>query len=208
VALPTSYLTSTKNLEAILNAIQGAQAPETFTQAFLSSLEFKSSSDRLIIGVLKSLGFLDEGGKPKDRYFRFLDQGQSAQVLAEGVREAYSDLFKINTKANELTRQDVINKFRTLSQGQLTDSVLDKMASTFIALVKVADFTGPTAPSAEKKEKFVEPEGRDDSTEKGERKYEALKLGGLVYNIELVLPESRDPAVYDALFHSLRRHLL
>ena len=89
MALPTSYLTSTKNLEAMLNAIKSAQAPEKFTQAFLESLEFKSTADRLVICVLKSIGFLDEGGKPTDRYFRFLDQTQSAKVLAEGVRDAY-----------------------------------------------------------------------------------------------------------------------
>ncbi len=202
MALPTSYLTSTKNLEAILNAIKGAQAPDKFTQAFLESLEFKSTSDRLVIGVLKSIGFLDEGGKPSDRYFRFLDQTQSAKVLAEGVRDAYQDLFKINTKANELTKQDVINKFKTLSQGQLGDSVLDKMAMTFVALSKYADFSGTPAakPSVEPAleiEKPAEPERSD-----------ALKLGGLVYNIQIVLPESRDPAVYNALFQSLRRHLV
>jgi len=207
VALPTSYLTSTKNLEGILNAIQGAQAPESFTQAFLSTLEYKSSSDRLIIGVLKSLGFLDDSGKPKDRYFRFLDQTQSAQVLAEGIREAYADLFKVNTKANELSRQEVINKFKTLSQGQLTDSVLDKMASTFTALVKLGDFRtaqGSSTETAGKETANVEKE----EEHRQEPQHTPVNLGGLVYNIQLVLPESRDPGVYDAFFQSLRRHLL
>ena len=32
MALPTAYLTTVRNLEGILNAIQGAQAPEKFTQ--------------------------------------------------------------------------------------------------------------------------------------------------------------------------------
>src|ERR1700730_19234569 len=108
MALPTSYLTTSKNLDAILAAIQGAQAPDKFTQAFLESLEFKSTSDRLIIGVLKALGFIDDSGKPRDRYFRFLDQTQAAKVLAEGIRDAYQDLFKINTKANELSKQEVV----------------------------------------------------------------------------------------------------
>ncbi len=82
MALPTAYLTTVKNLEGILNAIQGAQAPEKFTQKFLESLEFKGNSDRLIINVLKSLRFLDDGGKPTLRYFAYLDQSQSARVLA------------------------------------------------------------------------------------------------------------------------------
>lgn len=52
MALPTSYLTSVKNLSGILNSIVGAQAPDKFTTRFLESLEYKSTSDRLVIGVL------------------------------------------------------------------------------------------------------------------------------------------------------------
>jgi hypothetical protein len=36
----------------------------------------------------------------------------------------------------------------------------------------------------------------------------AVELGGLVYNIQLILPADRDKAVYDALFRSLKEHLL
>ena len=58
MALPRSYLTSSKNLQAIFEAIRTAQAPEKFTLRFLESLDFKSTSDRLVIGVLKAIGFL------------------------------------------------------------------------------------------------------------------------------------------------------
>lgn len=207
MALPTSYLTSVKNLPDIFASMQGAQAPDKFTQSFLESLEFKSTSDRLVIGMLKALGFLDDAGKPKDRYFRFLDQTQSAKVIAEAIRDAYQDLFKVNVRANEMTKSDVINKLKTLGQGQIGDSVLDKMAMTFTALVKLGDFQSmsPSTPTPI-------PLDSKDIEEKGEKKssteHASLKLGGLVYNIQIVLPESRDPAVYDALFQSLRRHLL
>lgn len=205
MALPTSYLTSVKNLPDIFAAMQGAQAPEKFTQSFLESLEFKSTSDRLIIGLLKTLGFLDDAGKPKDRYFRFLDQTQSAKVIAEAVRDAYQDLFKVNVKANEMTKSDVINKLKTLGQGQIGDSVLDKMAMTFTALVKLGDFQSSSAPVPPPQDARNN-EGQEDKRSPTE--HPTLKLGGLVYNIQIVLPESRDPGVYDALFQSLRRHLL
>jgi hypothetical protein len=35
-----------------------------------------------------------------------------------------------------------------------------------------------------------------------------LGLGGLHHNIQLILPETRDPKVYDAIFRSLREHLI
>lgn len=140
MTLPKSYLTSTKNLDAMFNAIQSAQAPEKFTQRFLEALGFPSSSDRLFIGMLKSLDFLDQEGKPKERYFRFLDQTQGATVLAEAIRDTYSDLFQIRRDAQNYSKAEIINKTKMLSQGSFGESVLDKFATTFLALCNLADF--------------------------------------------------------------------
>lgn len=215
MTLPTSYLTSAKNLNAILTAMQQAKAPERFTVRFLESIGFKSNQDRLVLGVLKAIGFLDDQGKPRERYFEFLDQTQSKRVLAEGIEEAYRDLFEINTNAYKLDRADVKNKFKTLSQGQYSESVIDKMALTFASLVALADFS-----AAARKAPRNEPEVRElpeattnagDSTEAPQQKAGTampnLNWGGLHYNIQIILPESRDPKVYDALFRSLREHL-
>lgn len=210
MSLPTSYLTSTKNLSGILDAIKNAQAPPKFTNSFLESLEYKSSSDRLIIGVLKALGFLTPGGEPTSRYFQFLDQTQSGKILAEGIRDAYADLFQVNVSAHTLSRTELKNKLKTLTQGKLTDAVLDKMASTFGALVPLADFSASAKhkhvdeSDLHKEEKKHEIREEDDGKDHGN----AISLGGLVYNVQIQLPESRDPAVYDALFKSLKEHLL
>lgn len=221
MGLPTSYLTSTKNLKAILEAIQQAKAPERFTVRFLESLEFKSTSDRLIVGVLKSIGLLDDQGKPTKRYFTFLDQTQSDLVLADGIREAYADLFAVNISAQNLSKTDLVNKFKTLSQGTLSESVLDKMALTFQSLVKLADFSVPPSKRVEQDLDEAEPDDLEVEEEiDEERPHRRTKqrrlppimannrsLGGLHYNIQIILPDSRDPLVYDALFRSLREHL-
>lgn len=209
MALPKSYLTSTKNLRSILDAIRGAQAPEKFTIGFLETLDFKSSSDRLIVGVLKSLGFIDTDGKPTDRYFRFLDQTQSGFVLAEGIKDAYSDLFQVNKNAHKLNRNEIVNKFKTLSQGQLRDSVLDKLALTFSELVKVADFSKNIEYVAKDSDAFTDNE-EETEVERHKRttNFDNVKLGGLHYNIQIILPTTRDTKVYDAIFRSLREHLV
>ena len=215
MSLPTSYLTSTKNLSGILEAMQSAQAPKTFTNSFLSGLDYKSSSDRLFIGVLKALGFLDSKGVPTQRYFDFLDQTQGAAVLAEGIREAYADLFQVNKTANELSQAEVKNKLKTLTQGKYSDSVLDKMTMTFRALCELADFESPRASKQEPEFKATESQRDGESPDVKEKPAtmrskdrRQLTLDGLVYNIQLVLPESRDPAVYEALFRSLKEHLI
>ena len=220
MALPKSYLTSTKNLGAIFEALQQAKAPERFTVKFLESLDFKSTADRLIVGVLKSLGLLDDQGRPTQRYFAFLDQTQSASILAEAVKEAYADLFSVNINAQNLSKTDLVNKFKTLSQGSLSEAVLDKMSATFQSLVKLADFThNPDRAEAFLQDEPAEVENTDLDEESARprpsvRQRPALpnkgashSLGGLHYNIQIILPESRDTQVYDALFRSLREHL-
>jgi hypothetical protein len=211
MSLPTSYLTSTKNLADILAAMQSAQAPKKFTHTFLQGLGYKGSSDRLIIGVLKALGFLNANGEPTQRYFAFLDQSQSARVLGDAVQEAYADLYQVNTKAHELSATEVKNKLKTLTQGQSSDSVLDKMAMTFKALASQSDFTGPSRSSSA----FIEPptvtahESKPvEATLASREQSHPIRLGGLVYNIQIHLPETRDTAVYDALFKSLKEHIL
>lgn len=213
MAIPTSYLTSTKRLSEILDAIKTAKAPEKFTQNFLETLEFKTKGDRLVIGVLKALGLLDDTGKPTERYYQFLDQSQSAAVLAEAIEDAYVDLFAVNRNAHTLNRQEVIGKFRTLSQGKYSDAVLDKMALTFIGLAGLADFDSrsdsPNAPPQDTAEEdHLQAPRQPDSIPSSPTSSRGIDLGGLVYNIQIVLPETRDPKVYDALFRSLKEHLL
>lgn len=208
MSLPTSYLTSFKNLKEILAAIRAAQAPKKFTVTFLQGLGFKGTADRLIIGYLKALGLLGPSGEPTPRYYAFLDQSQAARVLGEAIRDAYADLFQVNTKANELSNTEIKNKLKTLTQGQFSDSVLEKMAGSFKAVSALADFTPPvrvTTATGATTEAQPEPKLPDASPSDDHSR--PIRLGGLVYNIQLLLPESRDQAVYDALFRSLKEHL-
>src|SRR4029079_3465751 len=138
--LPTRYLTTTKNLDAILAAIQKAQAPSQFTIAFLKGLGFSSSADRLVIGVLKALGFLTDSGNPTKRYHEYLDPTRARVVMADAVRSAYADLFQVNNDAQDMSLADVRGKMKTLSEGQFSDGVIDDMAATFKALAKHGDF--------------------------------------------------------------------
>lgn len=208
MAVPTSYLVASKKTKDILKAIQNAQAPKRFTFNFLESLGFKSTNDRLIIPVFKSLGFLNANGEPTKRYFAFLDQARGPRVLAEGIREAYADLFQINRKANDLSQVDIKNKLKTLTQGKPSDSVLGNMARTFKALCQSADFSEVPPSEVQEKEESLNVPPAPEPPKLEKLQTPPLSLGGLVYNIQLVLPDSRDQAVYDAFFKSLKEHLL
>ena len=220
LALPTAYMTSRKRVPEIFEAMKVAQAPERFSTRFLEQLEFKAKGDRLVINVLKALGFLDETGKPVGRYYEFLDQTQSERVLAEGIREAYGDLFAVNVNAQDLSKNEIVGKMKTLSQGRYSHAVLGHMADTFLTLCKIGDFSDPLgrSPAAEIGDGDAAEGEEDDEPPPEEPKSPGgsgfppspgsrVDIGGLVYNIQIVLPETRDAGVYDALFRSLKEHL-
>ncbi|MBU1224125.1 MAG: DUF5343 domain-containing protein [Gammaproteobacteria bacterium] len=216
MALPDSYTIKTGSIQAYFDAMLDAQPPERFSVKFLENLGFTSTNDRLFIGILKDLGFLNRDGTPQQRYFDFLDRTRSAQVLADGIREAYADLFAVNTKANEFTVQDAKNKLRTLYSGKKTDLVIGNIAKTFRALCDYADFSGAPATRQERRpaevEQIEEPHEEREPPPRHPHE-EALppsgkiRVSGLQYHINIVLPETRDQAVFDAIFKSLRDHL-
>lgn len=210
MALPEQYLITTKNLDAFLSAVKNAQAPAKFTTKFLEGLGFKSTNDRLFVGVFKALGFVDANGVPGDKYFKFIDETQSKQILAEAIKTAYSDLFVLNTKAYAMSASDVKNKFKTLTLGAKSDKVLGLMANTFLALCKNADFSQET-PDA------IEVVKNEENNYNQYPPYPTNIPSGVVnktiatemhYNIQIHLPETKDMNVYDAIFKSLKEHLL
>jgi len=80
MSLPDSYTVKPGAIPGYFEAMLNAEVPDRFSTRFLTGLEFKSTNDRLFIGILKDLDFIDTDGAPKQRYYEFLDRSQSAKV--------------------------------------------------------------------------------------------------------------------------------
>jgi len=208
MAITNSYLTSTKNLESIINSVINAKAPERFTNKFLEDLGYKSSNDRLIIGMFKALGLLDDNGQPLQRYYEFLDQTQTGKIIALGIQEAYEDIFNLRKDAQNLTNDEVKNKLKTITQGQKSDKILGLMAMTFRAFCDLADWDAAIKEEPEKTETTLIVSKNDNIQEAKTKTIPANTEMNLHYNIQIHLPETTNMAVYDAIFQSLKKHLL
>lgn len=224
MALAESYTLKPNAIPSYFDAILDAQAPERFSLKFLENLGFTSTNDRLFVGILKDLGFLNRDGAPQTRYFEFLDRSQSKRVVADGIRDAFADLFAINTKANTFTVEEAKNKLRTLFAGKKSNLVISNIAKTFKALCDYADFTKPTTTRRVVKSETDTPAAETPATGRSatekptastpdappatpDQSRLAIKIAGLQYHINIVLPETRDQGVFDAIFRSLRDHL-
>ena len=211
------YLVAVKNLRPFLEAVRRAQAPEKVNLRFIEELGFKSTNDRLFIPLLKAMKFVDEAGKPTSRYHSFFDDSEWKRVLADGVRDAYPDLFRINKEAHNFSREQLAGKLKSLSEGKLSPAVLANITRTFLELVKLADFSTtppeqslpPVEPEQARKTVVAEVSQPSVESARGEQvPTTSQNAPSLVYRIEIVLPAVRDQAVYDAIFRSAREHLL
>jgi hypothetical protein len=212
MALTESYLITTKNLQSVINSVVSAKAPERFNNKFLESLEFKSTNDRLYVGLFKSLGLIDESGMPLQRYYQFIDQSETNRVLAQGILEAYEDLFNLRKDAQNLTAAEVKNKLKTITQGQKSDAVLDNMTRTFKALCDIADWTTIKEDKTVNQNSHEKAEDIFQNAVKKvpdvEEQKQTASSFQLKYDIHIHLPETTNMAVYDAIFKSLKNHLV
>ena len=96
MALPNTYVQVYGQFPEFFAKIQEGQAPDKFTQQHLKDIGFASSTFRAIIPLLKTIGFLSDEGVPTNRYHAFRNRAEAPIVMAEALREAYSDLFVIN----------------------------------------------------------------------------------------------------------------
>lgn len=203
MGLPDAYVQIYGQLPDILKRLSDGQAPEKFTVQYLKDLGFQSTNHRAVIPLLKSLGFLSADGTPTSRYHNYRDHSQSRKVLGEALREAYSDLFTIKARPTDADRSLIEGKFKSAhNTGERTAKL---MTSTFYALLSLADLddaTPSTTPQTEKKVELapiVQSEKHDRSSS---------HRPSLHYNIEIHLPATKDVEVFNAIFKSLREHLL
>ena len=214
MSLPNSYTIKPGAIPEYFEAMLNAEAPDRFSYKFLEGIGYSSSNDRLLVGILKELGFLNPDGAPQERYYKFLDRSMSQKILANGIREAYSDLFTVNKSAHELSADEAFNKLRTLYKGEKKDTVIKHISKTFAALCDYADFSTPASSlnnsSAEESTEDEKSKNEKDSAQEHgnyNRGSSPLGMNSLQYHINIVLPDTRDQAVFDAIFKSMRDHL-
>lgn len=199
MSLSQRYLPSAKNLKAILDKIIEGAPPERFTLEHLSGIGFPSSNDRAVIPLLKDLGFLSADGIPTQRYLEYRDRSRSKRVLGQALRESYSDLFVINENITKKDKEAVVGKFKS-TYGN-SDTVADRQAATFFALLDHADIAGSEQP----KPSFTP---APNGGEKEGHPSDGRRPIHLNYKIEINLPATRDIEIFNAIFKSIKEHLI
>lgn len=204
MGLTNAYLVANGRVPEFFKRIQDGQAPDQFTSQLLKDWGFGSSNDRAYIPLLKALGFLSPDGKPTSRYHAYRDHSRSKQVMAEALRDAYSDIFLIKESPGTGDKVAVNGKFK--SYHNASDVTASLMTKTFLSLAELADFKGST-PMKNSISNQKEP--IEISLEPSPSPTKVIgKSLGLSYNIQIHLPATKDVEVYNAIFKSIKEHLI
>lgn len=195
------YVNHYGGIPKLFEAIRHASVPPKFTQDFIESvLGFKSTSYRAMIPFLKRLGFLDQGNVPTESYRQFRDDSSSGVIMAQQIRAAYADLYKASEYAHKLSKEEVTSKLATVLGVKKDDDTLKAVVASFLELRKLANFDYSDLPASESSH-------REETEEKIIPERSATRLG-LSYTINLNLPATTDVNVFNAIFKSLKEHIL
>lgn len=210
VQLP--YLVSPGLIPKILTKIEEAKRPDRFTQDFLGTkLGHTSGSAKAIIPLLKRMGFLNTDGSPTALYDQFRNSDTQGAAVAQGMRNAYSELFERNKYAGDLPKDKLKSLIMEVTGAAHDDRTVELTLSTFGRLKELADFDADLkrAEVAQDEGKFV-PTANGSERLVPDRAASQLENVGLnlAYTINIVLPETTNPEVFNSIFKSLKENLL
>jgi Family of unknown function (DUF5343) len=206
MALANTYVQVYGKLGDVFHNLAQAQAPEKFTVQYLKDLGFASTNFRAVIPLLKALGFLSDEGVPTSRYLEYRNTALSRQIMGQALRDGYGDIFTIRANPTPADRKLIEGKFR--SAHNVSANVAKLMAATFYALLDLADLTPAPTPKPPKDEKPLETPLSPAQSKGEEVARHPHSNPTLHYNIQIHLPATKDVEVFNAIFKSLKEHLL
>lgn len=213
MAAKIPYMLSPGLISRALTKIQEAKRPERFTQDFLETkLGLSGGSARPIIPLLKRLGFLASDGAPTKRYDQYRNEYTRERAVADGMKEAFSEIFDRNTYAQDLDKGKLTGLVVEITGAAPEDRTTGAIVGTFFALNDLADFDAENeadsiedASISEKIELTQQENNRVGASLRNGTEQVDFRIG---YTINLNLPETTDPEVFNAIFKALKENLL
>lgn len=207
------YVQVTGTLESMLDKIKSASVPERFSQDFVSTkLLLKGGTARAIIPFVKKMGLVTSDGTPTERYKEFRNPNKSDYAIADAMRDLYEPLFEMNEYVYDLDTPKLKGLIVEATGAEANSAVVQKTLSTFQALRKRANF--------DKEEDEPEVTRETHHTEQIPKHVPIVQNGygnsgsstkegiNLSYTINLNLPATTDIEVFNAIFKSLKQHLI
>jgi hypothetical protein len=202
------YLPSPVSIKNALERIRSAATPDRVTTDFVAAvLQIKGGTGAAIPPYMKRIGFVASDGAPTDLYKRFRNPAAGGRAVADAIKLGYKDLLQANEYFYKLGDRELKALIVQVTGLEADSRVATLAFSTLKALMAFADFDS----SRDAVEEDAPPEKVSEGT-KPIVQYpvsSSRSVGlNLAYTINLNLPATSDQAVFNAIFKSLKEHLL
>jgi hypothetical protein len=200
------YTSSPGALKRALEKIPTSEKPGIFNTDFLETiLGVTGGSGRPIPSILKAAGFLSGNGNPTELYAQFqTESGRSAAAL-QALKNAFAEVFRRNQYAHRADDAALLDIIVAVTGLPKTDSIVRSVLNTFQVFQGYAKNAREVdVPPSDQAERPANSLG-NESTTIANNTSSAL---GLVYNINIVLPETTNIEVYNTIFRSIKGNLL
>lgn len=210
VALP--YLASPNSIKTALEKIRSAATPDRVTKDFVNTvMQIKGGTGAAIPPYLKRIGFIASDGSPTDLYKRFRNPASGGTAIADAIRVGYRELLQANEYFYLLEDKELQALIVQVTGLEANSSVSKATFATLKSLKSYAKFETQGSPE----ESVVTPSNASPATQPtvsmhipgGHANTGRVGLN-LSYTINLNLPATSDQAVFNAIFRSLKEHLL
>ncbi|MES1242723.1 MAG: DUF5343 domain-containing protein [Acidobacteriota bacterium] len=199
------FVQASGNVTKALERIQSAATPPRFTADFLATkLDLKGGSARPLIPFLKRIGFLGSDGTPTELYKRFRNTSERGRAAAAALKTGFRPLYEVNEYIHDAKDNELKGIIVQVTGAEPNSSTVRAIIGSFKAVRAFASFDGDEKDSEDSDQEAGE--GREERSEGGEEV--VIRRLGLSYTINLNLPATSDIAVFDAIFRSLKEHLL
>ena len=197
------YVTRPGAMVKILDKIKAAKEPDRFNKDFLETkLGFRGGNNVQFIPLGKKLGLLNTDASPTDLYKKFRNNTYSKAAMATAIKTGYSEAFERNEYAGSLSKEKFKELIVEITGRAKDDEVVRRICLTFESLKELADFEATLDDGIPEKPLENKPPKPPSNEE-----LKDINMN-LAYTINLVLPKTDDPAVFNAIFNSLRENLL
>jgi hypothetical protein len=200
------YVTATGNVEKALNGIRKAATPESVSQDFVKTiLGIKGGSGNQITAYLKKIGFATADGSPTEQYRKFRNPATEGWAAAQALRTGYAPLFARNEYMYKLSDDDLKGLIVEETGADSDSSVASLVLACIKHIMKFAKWD--VSPESDKKPTGMAAGSDGAEGDRSEKPSNGLGFN-LGYTINLNLPATSDPAVFNAIFRALKEHLL
>lgn len=161
---------------------------------------------RPVVPILKATGLLNQTGAPTELYAQFQTESGRPAAALQALRNGFGEVFRRNLYAHRADEAALVDVIVAITGLPKKDGIVRYILATFQAFQETAKLAREDAPG-------------DEQADSGQNSDPAplppreIIHGGagrlqLAYNINVVLPETTNVEVYNAIFRGLKANLL